>query len=309
MDQEFTIDIPHRLYFSTRKAVSVKEVIKSLQGLENVIKCSKSSLERVYDTELQKVELYIQQIEEGSLTEDILIRLFFKDKKSLNKFLDKCRDKVGNEKMKWLGATLGVVIGAGLLVGLFNANRTQLNENSNNQTTINLTNNYYGNSVWKEGAELTNQSSDEFRKQIEKETRSQIKTLAQGAIDTITPARNDKNSTLTLSSENVAVKINSQMIKNAPEGKLEFKTLEHSDTFLDVDLEIRALDLDSNTKGWAGVIPNIVTKRVKIEVKDGVDTSKLKINVKVRANVIVEYTMDKMSGKSVPSLIVLEELL
>ena len=99
------------------------------------------------------------------------------------------------------------------------------------------------------------------------------------------------------------------MIKNAPEGKLEFKTLEHSDTFLDVDLEIRALDLDSNTKGWAGVIPNIVKKRVKIEVKDGVDTSKLKINVKVRANVIVEYTMDKMSGKSVPSLIVLEELL
>lgn len=310
MGQEFTIDIPHRLYFSTRKAVSVKEVIKSLQGLENVIKCSKPSLEKVYGTELQKIELYVEQIEEGSLSEDIFIRLFFKDKESFNKFLDKLRNKFGDDNMKWLGAALGVVIGGVFLVGLLNANHTQINENSNNNTTINLINNhYYGNDVWKKGGKLTEQSEEEFRKQIEEDTKSKVKTLAQSAIDTITPARNDKNSTLTFNSENVEVKINSQMIKNSPKGKLEFKSLDNTDYFQDVDLEIRALDLDSNTKCWAGVIPNIVTKRVKIEVRNGVDTQKLKINARVRANVTIEYTADKVSGKSVPSLIIIEELL
>ncbi|MCG9093983.1 hypothetical protein [Laribacter hongkongensis] len=83
------------------------------------------------------------------------------------------------------------------------------------------------------------------------------------------------------------------MIQRAP-SSLEIDVQPHEALYPDVDLHIRATNLDSHSTGWAALIPGLIEKRVKMVLDDGVDPREVAGKFTVRANVIVH---SKPQGK------------
>ncbi|MNZ88171.1 hypothetical protein D3C78_1070540 [compost metagenome] len=72
----------------------------------------------------------------------------------------------------------------------------------------------------------------------------------------------------------------------------------------DVNLHIRATNLDSNTVGWAGLIPGIVDRRIPLEIADDVDPKDVAGKFKLRADVVVVYVPKGKAKKLTPSKII-----
>lgn len=56
-----------------------------------------------------------------------------------------------------------------------------------------------------------------------------------------------------------------------------------------VDVEIRAADLDSVKRGWAAKVPAVSDKRIKVKVAEGVDVTKVQIGSNIKADITVVH--------------------
>ncbi|WP_049780147.1 hypothetical protein [Aromatoleum aromaticum] len=84
---------------------------------------------------------------------------------------------------------------------------------------------------------------------------------------------------------------------------LEVEPDETSERLLDVDLQIRATNLDHPTRGWAALIPGRVDRRVRMELDDGVSPRDVAGRFQVRADVTVHYKRPPSGKKYVPAII------
>lgn len=78
---------------------------------------------------------------------------------------------------------------------------------------------------------------------------------------------------------------------------------------MDVDLQIRAMDLDSGAKGWAAVIPGKVDRRVRLKLGEGIKPEAVAKKLSMRADVAIYYKLDKDGSKLKPDYILLTEIL
>ena len=86
----------------------------------------------------------------------------------------------------------------------------------------------------------------------------------------------------------------------APEKKL------HVETCQDVDLQIRALDMDNPEKGWAAIIPDVLPgHRLKLELSQEVDPIKLSA-LSVKADIEVTYKINSDGSKKPVKVLVLD---
>lgn len=307
--KQFYIDVPQTLYFSTKEPVTVKEVIESLKGLETLLKSSKYPIKEVYNLDISGIELYVKNIEKGSLSEEVFVRLFFGSEIEMNTKIDELRALIGDEYMSALGIGIGAILMGMIVYGLYQATTKTENITKNSYNTTNITNNYYQQEAWEKGAEAHGLTADEFRQKIEESAQQREKTVAQGAVHVIAPARNDEASTFELRSGKSNITVDADTIKLAPKGKLHFKKIKQEEKILDATLQFRAWDLDYAEKGWAAVVPDKIDKRVKVEFSDDVDINKIRAYESVRANITVHYKKSSNPSEPTPSLISVEKII
>lgn len=283
MSQELTLDFTENIFYSTSVPVSIKEVIASLQGWETVIKQSQNVLKELTQADILDITVHVERLEAGSLYEDIVIKLLFGNQQELDKFLESIHQKIGDGKLR--NTLISAVIASLVAYGLVLASQamspdTTTHFEANNNTIINI------------GAGEANISPERLQSIIET-TVPNKKALAKGAVKTLQPARNDENSTMSIGVGSSTVTIPSETIRQAPTDvsfDAESYTRDHSD----VNIEIRALDLDSPDKGWAAVIPGLIDRRVKLVLAPGIDTNTLSGKFAFRADVTITY---KLTGK------------
>lgn len=86
---ELSISFPQQLYYSTTKPIHVSDVIKSLSGLNTLVKSTKPTLNTLLESDICNIELFVKTIEEGSLLEETFIKLFFNSQAEYDAFLKK----------------------------------------------------------------------------------------------------------------------------------------------------------------------------------------------------------------------------
>ncbi|MCY1309371.1 hypothetical protein D9M70_594610 [compost metagenome] len=106
---------------------------------------------------------------------------------------------------------------------------------------------------------------------------------------------------------NPNIVIPKETVRVAP-SSIDVERDKHEEALPDVDLHIRATNLDSTTSGWAGLIPGIIDRRLPLELAEGVDPKDVASKFKVRADVTVIYEPKGKAKKLTPVRIILTGL-
>lgn len=71
---EFTFTTRHQVYYSTREAVPVADIVDALLGLDRLVKMTPKALSALTGVEILKAEVFVEEIESGSLRFMALLR-------------------------------------------------------------------------------------------------------------------------------------------------------------------------------------------------------------------------------------------
>ncbi|MDZ4207552.1 hypothetical protein [Rhodoferax sp.] len=108
-ETSYSLEVTHRIVYNTRKAVPLGEMIISLQGLQGILKSFPAALAGATGIQVDGCEFLIQNIESGSLIEDVVIKILFKDKARMDAFLDKAGEN-GMVRTAVIGALVGGLV-------------------------------------------------------------------------------------------------------------------------------------------------------------------------------------------------------
>lgn len=297
-NNDYVLESTHNFFFNCKGAIPAREIASSLLALERIIKTSQRAIEGVTDVEIDGIEVFVNKIETGSLIEDVVVKVFFRDKESFDKFLEKTGDairKPGMPRNILIGATIATVIGTGAYFAAKIGNPSgQTTINANNNVIINL------------GAGQVDLTPETFKAIVETAV-SDKKALAKDTVQFFGPARADSHSEIVIDG-NQHTKFDAQFIAATPQ-VVKIDKQEKVEQLVDVDLQIRAMDLDSGAKGWAAVIPGKVDRRVRLKLGEGIKPEAVAKKLSMRADVAIYYKLDKDGSKLKPDYILLTEIL
>lgn len=275
---KFVFETTHRIYYSTAQAVPVGEIAKSLLALEKIIASSEQVFEGITAVDIDKIEVLISKLESGSLLEDIVIKFFFKDQAGLDAFVAKVRSKTLENGMVGkslvVGAVLATVVGTGAYYAASQAK-------GSGQTTITANNNVIINI----GAGEVGMTPEAFKAVVETAIKDK-KSLAENTVQFFKPARADQKASITFD-DNDSVRFSPTVIAATPIA-VKLEKPEYTKDYSDVDLQVRATDLDNLKRGWAGVIPDLIDRRIPLKLAENVKPADLN-RFQVRADVTVFY--------------------
>lgn len=240
-DDLYVYETTHRIFYNTSKPVPIGEMIIALQGLEGVLKLVPKAFEGLTGIDIKGSEFLVQTIESGSLLEDVVIKFFFKDRQSLDAFVEKMgENKV--VKTTVITAILAGIVGYGLAQAM----------GSKAAPSITATNSV----IIQNGAGTLNMSPETFQAAL-RASISDKKGAAESALKLIGPARAQPGSSIFMGSDiqsstrEAGVEISSAAIAEAP-ARIELEPNERLEEYANAKLAIRATNLDSKRVGWAG---------------------------------------------------------
>ncbi|MFK7699669.1 hypothetical protein [Pseudomonas caspiana] len=293
--------VEHKLRYSNSQPLAVKDVVESLLALNKLsVFFLPKALSDLSDADVIAAELFVEGFEEGSFIQKVLVKLVFKDDEEMNKFLDKVREGGRNIYRKLPGegkpvlkaVAVTAVIGALVTVGAVYAISTKTPGAST--SSINIVNSNFV----VIGAESYEVSPERFAQVIEATAAVDKKKLAQASAKILAPAKKEEGATVELDGLTEMTVPNSTITEIPDE--VDFEPFEIDQPHPDVDIEIRATDLDSSSKGWAAIIRGLVDRRVKLLFSDDVNPEDLAGKFKVRADVEVKFRMSAKSKKMEP---------
>jgi hypothetical protein len=294
----FVFSTSHQVYYSNREPVPIKEIVDSLLGLEQIIRMSPRVLHGLTGVEIDHVDIFVEHLESGSLLETVLIKLFFKSEDDLNTFLDKIRGKLekpGMPRNILIGAVLSALVGYGAYLAASSQKVAgAATITANNNVIINL------------GAGQVDLTPEVFKAIVEAAVIDR-KELARSAVKVLKPARLDDQASIQFD-ESAGLVFSADVVKATPK-TVEIDTQQNVEQLLDVDLEIRATNLDSAKQGWAALLPGKIDRRIKLQLAEGVDPLDVAGKLKVRADISIYYSLDKDGVRLIPHHILLREVI
>ncbi|MTD32520.1 hypothetical protein [Paludibacterium denitrificans] len=194
---------------------------------------------------IEHMDIYVEEIQTGSLTEDIILKIFFKDQEEVDAFLTRIRETLGRKKVTrniLIGSLVPAIVGYGLYKAAVAMQSPEAAKaiNINNNVIINI------------GADQASLKPEQLTAIVESAI-SDKKGLAKDAVAFVKPAKSDSTASITMENQDV-LSIPSDIVQKAP-STLKIEDVPTERSYPDVDLNIRATNLDSKEQGWAGLIP------------------------------------------------------
>lgn len=289
--------VHQQVYYSNREAIPIREIAESLLGLEAILQQSSPVFENLFPgCSIQKIEVFLDELRSDSLWEDVVVKFVFGNQKKFDEFIENMRERCGMDNISSNNKLLGgILIGLVLIGGIYSLTKDKVAEPSR-IFTIEGNNNQIINVV----AQGLDMDAEKLRSVIEDSVKDKGK-LARDAARFIKPAKRDSEATVTFNNYE-DLRITSETVRAMPSHIAEPELEQHIEDFENVALDIRAVDLDSLKKGWAGVIPEISEKRVRLQLDPGVDPSQLMANPHLRVNVTVVFE-SLLTGEKQPKLV------
>lgn len=296
---EFTDTIDHEVFYKTEKTIHVDDVIASLEAYKTLIGYAPKAINQLLEVNIKSFEIFVENIESGSLIEKYLLKLSFGSEEELEKWLAK------NPMMK--KALLALVVAGIAGYGIYLA-ATAMSSGTNN---INITGN--NNIVILAASDVSDKTTKEVESAIHSAVETAHKKIAESSIKLLKPIQSDPAGELLLhgkieDNNPYAQQIKSatlpkEVIQEAPTEYTPPKLIDHKN-FQNVKIMLRANDMDKTTSGWAGTIEGIASSRVNIEFFDGINVQDLYGKTELMADVEIEYRFSKPSKKLRPTKII-----
>lgn len=305
--RNFAVNVESVFRFTNDRPVPIEDVIQSLQGLDKMVTSYvPMAVKRLTGAHIVTAQALVEGFEDGSLIEKILTTLIFKDEASMEAFLQKIRQDT-IERFKGAppivkGAIITSVV-AVVALGAYAYLAKDDGEQSGALINIKGDNNI----ALVIGAEAYNTSPDEFEKAVNGALDERKKrALSKAASDFIAPARAEIGAGLSIEDRGEYKQVVSPgTVQKTPVSKENID--ESFDVYEEhVTVQLRATDVDSNTRGWAGTIVSKVPNRTRIVFSRESDMLKVIHRSTFDANVSITYASEE-SGR--PILITVEHVL
>lgn len=294
----FVFEATHRLTYTTKNPVPIKEVIIALQGLEGLLKPIPAVVSAITGVEIDGAEFLIHSMETGSLIEDIIVKFFFKDQAGLDAFLAKLSAKKGM-KTTVIAVALAGVAGYGLHMAT-----------SKPTPTITATNSV----IIQNGAGALNIAPEALEAAIVAATQGDKKKIAESALKFTSPVRADPKSEIKIAGvENGKIEeamanlsIPYAAVAEAP-ARIELGRNERFEKYVNTELFLRATDLDSKKRGWAGKL-GTRPERLPIELDSTVDEGAMFGRSSVRVDADLIFREKGKGHEMAPSRIIVRKV-
>ncbi|PPD35841.1 MAG: hypothetical protein CTY19_02000 [Methylomonas sp.] len=295
--------VNQKIYYSNKEWIPVREVATSLIALESIIRQTPEVLEGMFPgTRVDLVEVYINELKSDSLYEDIVVKFLFGSQEKLDEVITNIRERIGMDNIAKNPQLLSAIILVMILTGGAYYLGKDKSSAPEQKTTIEANNN----TIIQIGAGHVEMDAHDFKTIIENAVKDKEK-LAKNAIQIIKPAKLDPNATITFE-DNSDLSISSESIKAMPSQIQEAEEEEFIEDFENIELEIRAIDLDSSKRGWAVVVPSLHKKRVKLQLDPTIEPEDLFDKRKISAEVTIIFGRDK-EYKKLPKLVFLRKII
>lgn len=293
MNHQYVVNLSYKIKYETKNPVPIDEVISALASLNTLLSSASSVISNISNVQIQGQQIFVQKIESGSLIEDIGVKLIFGNKEKMDEFLQWLHDT--NMRNVLIGAVLGGSLFYGYSVLTHNnsdpsANTGSLINNSPNSMIINFP----------AGA-----LSEEIRAQVSQEIAKRVgnkNDYAKQTLNFFKPMQHDPDAAISLGDGEGKAEISAKTIAKIPTKYVAKKNNRFED-MSSVEIELRAIDLDSKKTGWAGSIKG-VTDRVKIEIDPTIDPSELYGKTKIFADVTLEREFNSRDNQMMPKRII-----
>lgn len=287
----FIYECNQTIRYNTKNPVPINQVIESLTGLNGLLKDVPRVIKGLTGVEIEDAQFFIQRIESGSLIDEILVKLFFKNQEEFDSFMEKIRE---NGKVRNTVVTLAIAgvigYGANSLLG----NKSTPNITATNNTIINI------------GAGEVKLTPEAFEA-IVRSAVADKKDNAKNVVKFFAPSRADSQSSVFIEGVNsTMVEFPAAAIAEVPE-RLIIEKNELTKDLAKVIVQIRAADLDSKKAGWAGRIDG-ETERVKIELDPNVKEMDLFGKSHVLADATLIFAPRGKSNKLTPNKIYIRKI-
>lgn len=297
------LTVHQQIYYSNKELVPIKDVAESLLALEAIIRQSPDVLEAMFPgTKIQSVEVYINELKSDSIWEDVVVKFIFGNQQKFDEFIANVRERIGMDNIMNNPQLLSSII----LVMILSGGAYYLGKDKSATPEQKATIEANNNTIIQIGAGMVELSSEDFKAIIDGAIKDKEK-LAKNAIKVVSPAKRDPEASITFN-DNEELRIQNESVKAMPRFVHEPEDEEYIEDYKNIELEIRAIDLDSTKRGWAVVVPDLHKKRVRLQLDPTVNPEDLLDKRKVNANVTVIFAHDKEYNK-VPKLVFLREII
>ena len=288
------ISLPMPFFFDRATTPSLQEVVDSLQGFDAIAKRFPKILSALLDAPIKSVTVDVNKIEIGSLYDDLIVKFGFGGQEQMDLFMKEMHEKFMNHKAVPFFLFFALLIAGGIIAyNVVAPDDTSSSAviNSNNTTIINMISADVG------------KNADAVREIIERAIpRSDSIKLAKDSYK-IFNAFGDSSSLKFKDFE--AYKLPKDVVDTFP-SSLDFDSVQELADFENVDVQIRAADLDSVKRGWAAKVPVVSERRIKVKVAEGVDVSKVQIGANVKADITAVYKVK--DGVLVPGYCIIRKI-
>lgn len=297
------LTVHQQIYYSNKELVPIKDIAESLLALEAIIRQSPDVLEAMFPgTKIQSVEVYINELKSDSIWEDVIVKFIFGNQQKFDEFIANVRERIGMDNIMNNPQLLSSII----LVMILSGGAYYLGKDKSSTPEQKATIEANNNTIIQIGAGMVELDADDFKAIIEGAIKDKDK-LAKNAVKVVNPAKRDPNATITFN-DNSDLRVSNESVKAMPRSVQEPEEEEYVEDFKNIELEIRAIDLDSTKRGWAVVVPELHKRRVRLQLDPIVDPEDLLDKRKVNANVTVIFGHDKDYNK-IPKLVFLREII
>lgn len=289
------------LYYTNRVPLEVEDVADSLIAFKGLIEKTPDLLILLFPTiSIQSVSLTVERVAAGSLLEDLAVKFIWGNQEQLDADILSARQTLKIQELirnpVFLSTLIFSLIAAGSLYVLAKFNATE----SQKAPVVAMQNN-----ILMIGSQISglDQSAIGSAAQAVVQANPQ---LARDAIRAVAPAKREDGATLSAGKDSEVV-VGSEAVKAIPSVVQSEEVVESIEDLFNVEVQIRATDLDSTRRGWAAVVPALGDRRIKVHLDLGVQPTKLMAKPAVRADLTVVFKRDT-AGEKVPVLIYIRKV-
>jgi hypothetical protein len=289
------------IYYSNKGHLPIEDVAASLLALKAILEVTPDVLERIAPgLNIQKVHIHLSEIRTGSLWEDVVVKFIWGSQEKLTEHMAELRENCHMEQImenkKLLGCiVLALILGGGLY--LLTKNKASDEQKASIQANQNIIINI--------GSEMAGLSAEQFKAIIDGAI-ARNDQVPKEAVKIVRPAKREDGASITMNGE-PSTAIDSKAIRSMPSATPDDESVEIVEDFPHVEIQIRAIDLDSTKRGWAAVIPSVNNRRAKMHLDPHIKVSDLLGKTSVTGDVTVIFKHDD-TGNKIPALIFLREL-
>lgn len=289
------------IYYSNKNHLPLEDVADSLLALKAVIEATPSVLERLQPgLHIHNVSVFVNEIRAGSLLEDLVVKFIWGNQEKLDSTVQALRQEIKADSLLGNRTLVGAIIGA-LITGGGIYLLSKQNGAEEQKQALQATQNIF----IVNGANIAGVTEEEFRSVIQG-TLAGNEHLPKQALRVVRPAKREADASIVLN-QDPQTTIDHRAIRAMPTSPPEEETSETIEDFSEVEIQIRAIDLDSTKRGWAAVVPTISGRRTKMHLDPHIRVHDLLGKTAVNGDITVIFQRDE-TGTRTPKLIFLREL-